>query len=343
MSPYYSPPVPGKSHPRSEWDAPMIPHVLLRASGVCVTAAIVAGCGSQTPFGATGAIPPGGAAIAQAQHARSWTSPEAKSRALLYVSDPQTKDVYVYSYPQARLVGKLSGFGEPRSECADAAGDVFIADVATDDVVEYAHGGTKPIAELSVSGHPEGCSVDPMHGSLAVSGGVNGIVLSVFRYSAHNRWRAERTYTDSSLHAAAFCGYDNRGNLFIDALNHRGKFVLAELARGGASFATIALSAAIKRPGEIEWDGTDLAVGDAGTAPPVIDRFSISGNSGTKVGSTTLGSAKGVAQFWIASAHVVGPDFEKDDVGFWSYPAGGSPTKTIGGVYGYGAAVSVAK
>jgi hypothetical protein len=343
MSPYYSPPAPGKSHPRSEWDAPMTPHVLLRASGLCVTAAIVAGCGSQTPFGATGAIPQAAAGIAQAQHARSWMDPEAKNGALLYVSDPQTKDVYVYSYPQGRLVGKLTGFGEPRSECADASGDVFIADVATDDVVEYEHAGTTPVAELSISGRPEGCSVDPIHGSLAVSGGVNGIVLAIFRYSSHHHWRAQHSYLDSSLRAAAFCGYDDRGNLFIDGLDHRGKFALAELARGAARLTTIALKATIERPGEIEWYGTDLAVGDAGVTPPVIDRFSISGNSGTKVGSTTLASAKGVAQFWIASAHVVGPDFEKDDVGFWSYPAGGSPSKMIAGVYGYGAAVSVAK
>jgi hypothetical protein len=322
----------------------MIPLVLLRALGICVTATVVVGCaGAQTSFGAAGAIPQGIAASAQTQRPRSWMAREAKSEALLYVSDPQTKDVYVYSYPQARLVGKLTGFGEPRSECADAAGDVFIADVAADDVVEYEHGGTKPTAELSTPGRPEGCSVDPVHGSLAVSGGVNGIVVATFRYSSHHHWRAQRTYTDSSLRAASFCGYDDQGNLFIDGLNHGGRFLFAELPRGGASFSTIALNAKITRPGEIEWDGSDVAVGDAGTTPPVIDRFSISGSSGTKVGSTTLGGAKDVAQFWIANAHVVGPDFKRDDVGFWSYPAGGSPTKTIAGVYGYGAAVSVAK
>jgi hypothetical protein len=322
----------------------MIPHVLLRALGICALATIVAGCaGSQTPFGAAGVMPQGVAESAQAQRERPWMGGEAKGENLLYISDPQTKDVYVYSYPLARSVGKLTGFGEPRSECADAAGDVFIADVAADDVVEYEHGGTRPVAELSISGRPEGCSVDPVRGSLAVSGGVNGIVLTLFRYSSHHRWRAERTYTDSSLRAASFCGYDNRGNLFIDGLNHGGQFVFVELARGATSFTTIALKADIERPGQVEWDGSDVAVGDAGATPPVIDRFSISGSTGTKVGSTTLGGAKGVGQFWIASARVVGPDFEKDDVGFWSYPAGGSPTKTIAGVYGYGAAVSVAK
>jgi hypothetical protein len=322
----------------------MTSHVLLRALSVFAAAVVFVGCGGpQAPFGAPGTMPQGPARSAPAARERSWMAPTAEGEDLLYVSDPKTKDVYVYSYPQARLVGTLTGFGEPRSECADAAGDVFIGDVAADDVVEYEHGGTKPVAELSTPGRPEGCSVDPVHGTLAVSGGVNGIVVATFRYSSHHRWRAQHSYTDSSLRAASFCGYDDRGNLFIDGLNRAGQFLFAELPRGGTSFSTIALNAKIKRPGEIEWDGSDVAVGDAGATPPVIDRFSISGSSGAKVGSTTLGGAKGVAQFWIASAHVIGPDFEKDDVGFWSYPAGGSPTKTIAGVYGYGAAVSVAK
>lgn len=322
----------------------MISHVLLRALGICVAATVLAGCGtSQMPFAAPAAQGPGPAGSAPAARTRSWMAPGAKSADLLYVSDPKTKDVYVYSYPQARLVGTLTGFGEPRSECADAAGDVFIADVVAYDVVEFQHGGTKPIAALSIPGRPEGCSVDPVRGNLAVSGGVNGIVLSTFRYSSHHQWRAQRTYTDSSLRAASFCGYDDSGNLFIDGLDHSGAFVLAELPRGGTSFATIALNAHINRPGQVQWDGGDVAVGDAGAAPSVIDRFSISGSSGTKAGSTKLSGSDDVAQFWIAGTRVIGPDFEKDDVGFWSYPAGGSPTKTIAGVYGYGAAVSVAK
>jgi hypothetical protein len=325
----------------------MIPHVHLRALGLCVAAAMVAGCGgAQTPFEAPGAIPARVSGGVLAQRERPWMAAQAKSQNLLYISDPQARDVYVYSYPQARLVGKLTGFGEPRSECADAAGDVFIADVAADDVVEYAHAGTTPIAEMSTPGKPEGCSIDPVHGTLAVSGGVNGIVVATFGYSSHHRWRAQHSYTDSSLRSVNFCGYDFWGDLFIDGLDHSGKFIFAELPRRGSSFATVTLSAKIKRPGQVEWDGSDIAVGDAGATPPVIDRFSVgvsSGKVGSKVGSTSLLGAKGVAQFWIAGVRVVGPDFEKDDIGFWSYPAGGSPTKTIAGVYGYGAAVSVAQ
>lgn len=321
----------------------MIWHVRFRALSLCAAAAVVAGCsGPQAPFGAPGAIPQAVAEGALAR-GRSWMAPEAKSDDLLYVSDPNTKDVYVYSYPRARLVGTLTGFGEPRSECADAAGDVFIADVVAYDVVEYEHGGTKPVAALSTPGRPEGCSVDPVHGDLAVSGGVNGIVVATFRYSSHHQWRAQRTYTDSSLRSASFCGFDDAGNLFVDGIGHHGAFLLAELPHGSTSFATIALNAKINLPGQVQWDGTDVAIGDTGATPSVIDRFSISGSSGTEAGSVKLAGSKEVAQFWIARARVVGPDFGKGDVGFWSYPAGGAPSKTIGGVDGYGAAVSVAK
>jgi hypothetical protein len=38
-------------------------------------------------------------------------------------------------------MGRLTGFQRPRSECADANGDVWIADFAGYQMVEYAHGG----------------------------------------------------------------------------------------------------------------------------------------------------------------------------------------------------------
>jgi len=70
----------------------------------------------------------------------SWMTPDAKLRELLYVSDDATYDVYVFSYPQGKLVGTLTGFAAPGSLCSDAQGDVFIPNVLTSTIVEYAHG-----------------------------------------------------------------------------------------------------------------------------------------------------------------------------------------------------------
>jgi hypothetical protein len=314
------------------------------AVGVYVAVAVLLGCGgSQSPVGPAVYSGYRVAATGRADAGRSWMAPEAKSEDLLYVSDVQTNDVNVYAYPGHRLVGTLTGLGQPRSECVDTAGDVWIADVEGFDLVEYAHGGMKPIAALSTPARPNGCSVDPTTGNLAVTGGVNHVVVSIYRYySAHRRWRYENRYTDSAMRLAYFCGYDSQGNLFIDGVKG-GEFRFAELPPRSDTFTNITLSQSIKSPGQVQWDGNYITVGDSGVSPSVIYQFSISGSSGAEVGSTTLDGTKGVKQFWIQGKTVIGPDGDNDDVGFWKYPAGASPTKLIGGVDGYGAAVSPAK
>jgi hypothetical protein len=142
--------------------------------------------------------------------------------------------------------------------------------------------------------------------------------------------------------AGHFCGYDDAGNLFIDGTRKAkgGSFRLAELPRGAVAVVNLSVNQSISAPGQVQWDGKHLAVGDAGISPSVIYRFAISGNSATKVGATTLDDSASVRQFWIQAKSLVGPDFDSD-VRFWNYPAGGSPTKTIKTVRGFGAAVSL--
>jgi hypothetical protein len=49
-------------------------------------------------------------------------------------------------------------------------------------------------------------------------------------------------------------------------------------------------------------------------------------------------------QFWIQGRRVIGPDAGLKDVGYYKYPAGGSPSKTITGLgEPVGATVSSAK
>ncbi len=42
-------------------------------------------------------------------NSRSWMDPDAKSKDLLYVTNPGANEVLVYSYPQDKLVGTLGG------------------------------------------------------------------------------------------------------------------------------------------------------------------------------------------------------------------------------------------
>jgi hypothetical protein len=271
----------------------------------------------------------------------SWMALEAASEDLLYLSDVVANDVKVYSFREGRLVGTLTGFGKPRSECADEAGNVWIADIEGRDVIEYPHGGTKPIASLDTFGVPLGCSVDSAGHYLAVAGGISGAIVSIYHEGSHGRWSDPKRYTDSAMRIPYFCGYDSNGNLFIDGLtkSKAGRFTLVELRRRSKSFESIAVSQAIDTPGQVQWDGKDLAIGDSGVAPSVAYRFSISGSNATEVGMTTFDGTISVRQFWIAGGTLVGPDFNRN-AGFWRYPAGGAPIKTIARVHSYGAAVS---
>ena len=170
------------------------------ALGFCAAFAILAGCGSgaqsqlapsgsfqqssaQSPLGQlpeglvnmamSGAAQTGVVAL-HPDHGRSWMAPDAATHALLYVSDYGANDVFVYSYPDDKLVGTLTGFKGADGICVDKKGDVWIVNNneshSGEDAVEYKHGGKKPIATLEIgAGYAVRCSVDPTTGNLAAT------------------------------------------------------------------------------------------------------------------------------------------------------------------------------
>lgn len=308
--------------------------------GASATLAMLAAChGSPAQNGGLPSL----LSSAEPSKSVSWMAPDAASDDLLYLSDIAANDVKVYSFPEGRVVGTLTGFGKPRSECADAAGDVWIADIEGRDVVEYQHGATKPRASLDIFGVPVACSVDSTAHDLAVAGGLSGTIVSIYHEDSAGRWSNPKRYADGTIGIPYFCGYDAKGNLFIDGLTKAktGRFALVELRRRTRTFERIAVSQTIDTPGQVQWDGKNLAIGDSGIAPSVAYRFSIGGRNATEVGKATLDGTISVRQFWIAAGTLVGPDFNRN-AGFWRYPAGGAPIKAIVRVHGYGAAVSQA-
>jgi hypothetical protein len=140
--------------------------VLSAAAGI----ALFTGCaGSQTGGDNSGAVskvlPPNrGFAFRQ-----SWMDPGAAGHDLLYVTNPDGV-VNVYRYWQHTLVGVLTSFNQPEGECADGAGNVYIADYGAKKVFEYAHGGKSPIDTFDTSPYaPFGCAVNMRNGDLAVA------------------------------------------------------------------------------------------------------------------------------------------------------------------------------
>jgi hypothetical protein len=315
----------------------------------CGASALLAGCGTGSQPGAalpqTNAAASAGAPLmipARTQqhlnHAAraSWVLPDAKVKALLYITNANDGTVFVYSYPQGTMVGELNGFEEPYGDCTDKAGNVWIVDDEASTVTEYAHGGSTPIRTLNdANEYPAGCAIDPTTGNLAVT---NYETFSRGQGSVSIYRKAKgkpKTYSDSSISRGWFCSYDPSGNLFVDGdQSGSSGFQLAELPHGSATFTNISISQTITVPGGVQRSGKYVAVADEnGPGNGVIYQFSINGSAGTEVSSTTLDSSQNIHQFWIdpAGNRVVAPSASLSTVGFWKFPAGGNPTKTLRG------------
>jgi hypothetical protein len=351
--------------------------------GYFIAFAMLAGCGGvpQSQFGPAGSfqqqsgaqsrlglmldVPPattsamqGSAMGAHPNHRRSWMDPDAKGKDLLYVTNPGANEILVYSYPQVRLVGKLTGFyySVPDGVCADKNGDVWIVLNNSQEIVEYKHGGTTQIATLSDPGYyPTICSVDPTTGNLAVANKETiGSAPQQGNVAIYAHAKGTPTlYKDSKLFQVWFCGYDDKGNLYVDGTQgYSVTFGFAELPKGKKQFKNIALKGGtIYFPGKIVWNGKDVVVGDQSyhnKYPYTSGIYQTTGAGGKIVGTTPLTGSSDVAGFWIEGSTVIAPDIGLENVSLYKYPAGGKSTKLLPGCKGtscqpYDAAISLAK
>lgn len=342
--------------------------------GSIAAAAIFAGCsagGAQSTFAPPAAAPnaaaanplspssanvltpavPGKPAMnVQPDRQPSWMSPDAKKQQLLYVSDQKTDDVYVYSYPNGKLVGTLTGFAAPYGQCTDKSGNVFITQFSASDVKEYAHGGTNPIKTLHVHGQdPTGCSVDPTTGNLAVATFVSDNfpgAIFVFRGAKGT----PTSYDVPGMYYYFPPAYDDRGNLFVEAEGpSSGGTHVFELPRDGGTFKGLFLNVTIHFPGGVQWDGEHLDLTDqlyTTSGGSGIYQVQIKGKLGTMTGEFALPGSCGysdVVQPWVQGSKIVAPDTYCGTVGIDNNLGGANEKYLSGTEYPIGATVSVAK
>jgi hypothetical protein len=260
--------------------------------------------------------------------------PDVVREKLLYVSDPGTDDVDVYTFPQGAPAGTLTGFDQPQGECTDSSGNVYITNTQASNILVFAHGGTTPSTTLDDSGqYPVACSVNPRTGDLAVSNAFDasfyGGSVSIYKHATAN----PVTYPATSFWQAFFLSYDNAGNIFLDGLSNDGyyRFLYAELPKGSTTFSPIAINATINYPGGVTWLGKEMAIGDQayGTTQSAIYQVQLAGSIGSVVGTTVLDGTCDVVQFFIQKANVVGPDACKANANVYPYPAGGTRVRVV--------------
>jgi len=306
--------------------------VCLRAMVIFVIAAL---CACSGP-GARSYSPASGSVVAKRDVAK----------ALLYVTNVTTLNVY--DLATGKLEQIISGFDGLQGLCSDVHGNVYAIDVYQQTVSVYAHGGRYPIRYLSDAGYdPQDCSVDPVTGNLAVTNysgtGSNSVPGTVAIYAKAQG--KPKFYRDRNIANYYYCTYDSKGNLYVDGyLRNSGGFGFAELPAKQHLFTDIALDVYFLTVGDVKWDGQHVAVADGKNT---IDRFAISGHSGKRVGETLLVGADGLYQFWLhdGTIYTSGIFYKggQPAVGYYRYPAGGKPYKTIIGLTPAAAAVSIVK
>jgi hypothetical protein len=306
----------------------------LRAVYIIATLAFLTGCGAYAP--STRA--PVGIFANEAQvdpQTGSWMLPEAKSEDLIYVTNGQT--VQVFAYPSGKPEGQLNGFESASGACVDGKGNVFITDFKPVAIFEYAHGGTKRIATYRLKNvGPFGCAVSPTTGDLAATGSSSNV--DIFKPGSHK----PSIINDPKMFFNYFCAYDNAGNLYVDGTQSaRGAPLVSKLLAGSTTFSTLQLDAPIDTTTNIEWDGKHLVALSYGPPPiktvhPRIFQFSISGSTGSKVGTVPLSRpADDVVNYTLSNKTLFLSNWQRKKGQYVrtlllvSYPVGGKPTVQI--------------
>jgi hypothetical protein len=217
----------------------------------------------------------------------------------------------------------------------------------SNDVVEFKHGGTQPIATLIDPGESAiSCAVDPITGNLAVTSGSNisggSGVVAIY---AHGKGSTPQFYSDTQMFAIYWCGYDDKGNLFVDGqpTSDGFGFQLAELPKGKKALVNIKLTGGtINFPGQVQWDGKYLLIGDQEAQqsgdPESSALYETTGATGKIVKKITLKGSTDVSEYEVLGSTMLAPNaldgsLGGGDVLLYKYPAGGVATKKITGPF----------
>jgi hypothetical protein len=249
-----------------------------------------------------------------------------KGGPLLYVVGQ--KAVYVLDFPSGKLRATIQEQGY--AACSDKKGNVFIAgDHGLD---EFGHGGTAPIAHLVLPYTTNGCSFDPTTKTLAAT---SGGYVAIF----HHEQNPAVMY--SSGFSASECGYDGTGNLYVDGYAYPNVFSFAVQPRGLRDFSQVTLPSGMNATaGQVQWDGTYITIesGVGQTNALQIYQLTVPNTYKAKLAGTVTLSLPSIdpGLSWIHTAtsqiivpYEIGYSSTTSSLGYWKYPAGGPPTKTM--------------
>lgn len=312
-----------------------------------VVVAILSGCGGGLPAGLPlqpGNVPPSASLRERPDRAASWMAQGIKQRDLLYVSNGNGF-VSVFRYWQHTLVGVLTDFTDPSGECADFAGNVYVADLGNQSISEYAHGSKKPVRVIKEKpAKPYDCAVSPSNGNLAIANFNQGrYTPGAITVYPHGNGQPI-TYEASNDDHFVYCAYDDRGDLLATSKYYYYYYYLYDykfyyLPKNGSKLIEMKLqgprsSGSWDLVADLAWDGKYWIVDSYNE----LYQFSIDVKA-KLVGSTKISggyNSAGPIAVYRKTSQSLGTQVaggrssqSKSSVEFWKYPSGGDPIGSI--------------
>ncbi len=266
---------------------------------------------------------------------------KAPGGAMGFISDYNNSVVYVLN-TAGQVTATLTGFASPDGMATDKSGNLYVTNQGTNSVLVLAPPYTSVTKTLSDPGEiPIGVAVDPS-GNVAVtnifttSSGAGNVVFYAAGSTTPTGMASSPTFT-----SPRFCAFDKRGDLALDDddIYNTGAVNVGAVLHGNVNnmsgkIITLTTSNTIAFPGGVQVSTSGkLAVGDQSSSPPSVYTYNppTGTNLGSPVSTTPLTGTVDPVNFAFApgSTLLLEADAGANNAGLYSYPAGGSPVKTI--------------
>jgi hypothetical protein len=171
-----------------------------------------------------------------------------------------------------------------------------------------------------------GCSIDPATNDLAVVDRHQNPDSDIAIFP--NETGKPLTYLSGVN--SNYCGYDDKGNLFVNGDIEEQGDGISELPKGQPAFKTaVLMPVKVGVPGQVQWDGKHITWEGLSRGEIKISRLKVSGSNITVAGATHFRIGRGATQSWIDGNQVFIPYVSRgrngrpNKIGVWSYPSGG--------------------
>jgi hypothetical protein len=338
-------------------------------SGALAAAALLAACSGVGNTQSSGYNPSSGVSYpglaglvapnVRPDHHKSWVSGDVKKAPrLLFISDINTDDVYIFTMPAMKLQGTLTGFDGPQGMCSDRSGNIWVNNTKSAVIQQYSRNG-KLLKTIDDSGYyPIGCAVNKKNGDLAVTN-IRTTSGEPGNVTVYSNGSDPRTLANPDQTEYYFPAYDTKGNLYVNGRGGSSNgIMISECRSGSTSCSTLTVSGVtLNVPGGLNWNKAtgDLVVDDPkcnNVWGSCLYSMSISGATATLARTTSLHDALGggcdVDQGVFApkdkyfAGGCIAQGSDPAAVARWKFPAGSNPTHSSASVgYPVGAAISI--